>query len=96
MRRTLLIVSLIAGSTFLLKANSNAAEAPTAGNGATCRSCAHCPWMGMNHLENLEQALLTGSNEIFVDPEIGKRALIPLERMVSFANSNKVRIRGNA
>lgn len=71
-------------------------EAPTAGNGATCRSCAHCPWMGMNHLENLEQALLTGSNEIFVDPEIGKRALIPLERMVSFANSNKVRIRGNA
>lgn len=71
-------------------------EAPTAGNGATCRSCAHCPWMGMNHLENLEQSLLTGSNEIFVDPEIGKRALIPLERMVSFANSNKVRIRGNA
>ncbi|MAK92489.1 MAG: quinolinate synthase, partial [Oleibacter sp.] len=25
-------------------------EAPTAGNGATCRSCAHCPWMGMNGL----------------------------------------------
>jgi osmotically-inducible protein OsmY len=35
MRRTLLIVSLIAGSTFLLKANSNAAEAPTGGNQAT-------------------------------------------------------------
>ncbi|GAL05327.1 quinolinate synthetase [Photobacterium aphoticum] len=23
-------------------------EAPTAGAGATCRSCAHCPWMAMN------------------------------------------------
>ena len=27
--------------------------APTAGEGATCRSCAHCPWMAMNELENL-------------------------------------------
>jgi hypothetical protein len=25
-------------------------EAPTAGNGATCKSCAHCPWMAMNGL----------------------------------------------
>jgi quinolinate synthase len=23
-------------------------EAPTAGNSATCKSCAHCPWMAMN------------------------------------------------
>ena len=23
-------------------------EAPTAGSGATCKSCAHCPWMAMN------------------------------------------------
>ncbi len=26
-------------------------EAPTGGNGATCRSCAHCPWMAMNGLQ---------------------------------------------
>ena len=26
-------------------------EAPTAGEGATCRSCAHCPWMAMNGLQ---------------------------------------------
>jgi quinolinate synthase len=25
-------------------------EAPTAGSGAACRSCAHCPWMAMNGL----------------------------------------------
>lgn len=62
-------------------------EAPTAGNGATCRSCAHCPWMGMNALENLQETLERGDNEIFVDPEIAKKALIPLERMVNFSNS---------
>ena len=25
-------------------------DAPTAGNSATCKSCAHCPWMAMNGL----------------------------------------------
>lgn len=68
-------------------------EAPTAGNGATCRSCAHCPWMGMNALDNLETSLRDGSNEIFVDPEIAAKALVPLERMVKFANSGQVRVR---
>jgi len=68
-------------------------EAPTSGRGATCRSCAHCPWMGMNTLEELERTLESGHNEIFVDPEVGKRALVPLERMVSFANSGELRIR---
>src|SRR5690606_20330333 len=32
-------------------------EAPTAGSGATCRSCAHCPWMAMNGLENMCRVL---------------------------------------
>ncbi len=71
-------------------------EAPTAGNGATCRSCAHCPWMAMNVLENLEQTLKTGDNEVWVDPVIAERALIPLDRMVSFSNTNQIRLRGNA
>ncbi len=31
-------------------------EAPTAGAGATCRSCAHCPWMAMNGLKAIESA----------------------------------------
>lgn len=59
-------------------------EAPTAGSGATCRSCAHCPWMGMNVLENLESCLMTGEGEIKVDESIRKKALLPLQRMVDF------------
>ena len=59
-------------------------EAPTAGSGATCRSCAHCPWMAMNDLESMYHSLKTGSNEIFVDPELARKALIPLERMLNF------------
>ena len=38
--------------------------APTGGSGATCRSCANCPWMGMNSLQNLLQCLQQGSGEI--------------------------------
>jgi quinolinate synthase len=59
-------------------------EAPTAGEGATCRSCAHCPWMAMNQLEVLRNALRDGSNEIVIDPEIGRRAMVPLQRMLDF------------
>ena len=50
----------------------------------------------MNALENLAQTLEAGTNEIFVDEAIARRALVPLERMVSFANDNRVRVRGNA
>lgn len=59
-------------------------EAPTAGNGATCRSCAHCPWMAMNVLDNLAGALRHGSGEIHVDETLRLRALKPLERMLGF------------
>lgn len=59
-------------------------EAPTAGNGATCRSCANCPWMAMNNLELIHQSLTTGSNEILVAPELIEKALIPLEKMLNF------------
>ena len=68
-------------------------EAPTAGSGATCRSCAHCPWMGMNVLENLESSLREGSNEILVDEDIRERAMIPLRRMVDFRTSGDFRVR---
>ena len=64
-------------------------EAPTAGHGATCRSCAHCPWMGMNALDNLEATLIKGDNEILVAPDIASRALLPLERMVQFVEGNR-------
>jgi len=59
-------------------------EAPTAGNGATCKSCAHCPWMAMNALDNLAGTLREKSGEILVDAELRTRALKPLERMLNF------------
>ena len=68
-------------------------EAPTAGSGATCRSCAHCPWMGMNALDNLESTLLSGSNEIVIDEAIRQAAMVPLQRMVDFQASGDLRIR---
>jgi quinolinate synthase len=58
--------------------------APTAGNGATCRSCANCPWMAMNALDNLAAVLEQGGNEVFVDPELAKAAMKPLTRMLDF------------
>jgi len=71
-------------------------EAPTAGSGATCRSCAHCPWMAMNALENLAHVLETGDQEIHVDPELGKKAIIPLQRMLDFTQQMKLASKGNA
>jgi len=59
--------------------------APTAGVGATCESCAHCPWMAMNALQNLEQVLLAGDQEIHIDPAVQARALRPIRRMLGFA-----------
>ena len=64
-------------------------EAPTAGNSATCKSCAHCPWMAMNGLAGLAQVLETGTNEIHVDPALGKRARLPIDRMLAFTSALK-------
>ena len=72
-------------------------EAPTGGNGATCRSCAHCPWMAMNGLKAIYQALTeTHGHEIFVDDATREKALIPLNRMLDFAADLKLKIKGNA
>ena len=58
--------------------------APTGGSGGTCRSCASCPWMGMNSLENLLSCIEEGSNEVFVDADIAKLAVQSLDRMMNF------------
>jgi quinolinate synthase len=60
-------------------------EAPTVGDGATCQSCAHCPWMEMNSLQKLAEVLETGSNEIQVDAMLAEKARIPIIRMLDFA-----------
>lgn len=62
-------------------------EAPTAGQGATCRSCAHCPWMAMNGLQAIVEALEQGGSkhEVHVEEMLRERALVPLNRMLNFA-----------
>lgn len=63
--------------------------APTGGNGASCKSCAMCPWMAMNGLKAIEDALVSDDgHEVFVDEEVRVKALIPLERMLNFTVSN--------
>lgn len=80
-----------------LEPNKTFYEAPTGGNGATCKSCAHCPWMAMNGLQAIEQALTEPQgHEIFVDAELRKQALIPLDRMLNFSAQNKLALKGNA
>jgi quinolinate synthase len=71
-------------------------EAPTAGNGATCRSCAHCPWMAMNTLPRILQALEQGTDEILVPEALIPRAVLPLERMLDFTRSARLPAVGNA
>jgi len=68
-------------------------EAPTAGASATCKSCAHCPWMAMNGLKNLVDALETGSGEIRVEPDIARRARRSIDRMLEFAAANGAVVR---
>lgn len=73
------------GKTFIV--------APTAGNSATCKSCAHCPWMAMNGLRNLLHVLENGDHEIHVDPVVGQKARVCIDRMLDFAAAKKANVR---
>jgi quinolinate synthase len=68
-------------------------EAPTAGNSATCKSCAHCPWMAMNGLQNLIDVLESGANEIHVEPATREKAVTCINRMLDFAAAKKANVR---
>ena len=70
-------------------------EAPTGGKGATCVSCAHCPWMAMNGLRNLARVLETGRNEIVIDEAVRERAVRPIRRLLEFAKQRKQVVLGN-
>ena len=61
--------------------------APTAGEGATCESCAHCPWMAMNALQSLERVLQTQDQEVQIEETVRKGAVIPIQRMLDFART---------
>jgi quinolinate synthase len=70
-------------------------EAPTAGRSATCRSCAHCPWMAMNGLRRLAHALRTGENEVLVPEDIARRAVVPIKRLLDFSAARQRVVYGN-
>jgi quinolinate synthase len=69
--------------------------APTAGRSATCKSCAHCPWMAMNTLSNLADTLEYGHNEIHLDAQLAEQARVPIERMLDFAARNGKTVRAS-
>lgn len=71
-------------------------EAPTEGKGATCKSCAHCPWMAMDSLQSVAHVLETGANEIHIDEDIRRKALRATERMLEFAERLKSPVLGDA
>jgi quinolinate synthase len=63
-------------------------EAPTAGNSATCKSCAHCPWMAMNGLIGILDCLTKQSGEIFINEDVRIKAKICIEKMLDFTANN--------
>jgi quinolinate synthase len=69
-------------------------EAPSGGRGATCVSCAHCPWMAMNGLKRLAWALETGANEITLPEPVRAKAVGSINRMLEFAGQNRIPLAG--
>jgi quinolinate synthase len=63
-------------------------EAPTAGNSATCKSCAHCPWMAMNALQGVLACLEQGRGEVHVPEPVRSQALGCIDRMLDFVKNN--------
>ena len=59
--------------------------APTGSKTQSCNSCAHCPWMAMNGLQNLRDCLKNRSGEVFVDEQVRIKALRSVERMLDFS-----------
>jgi quinolinate synthase len=63
-------------------------EAPTAGASATCKSCAHCPWMAMNALQGVLDCLERGTGEIQVPEPVRSRAAGCIGRMLDFVKTH--------
>ncbi len=71
-----------------LAPNKTLIEAPTAGDSATCKSCAHCPWMAMNSLTDILHCLEHESGEVFVAEPTRQEALDCIERMLTFTKEH--------
>lgn len=71
-----------------LAPNKKLMAAPTAGESATCKSCANCPWMAMNGLRGILHSLEQESGEITVDEPIRSQALGCIDRMLAFTSQH--------
>jgi quinolinate synthase len=69
--------------------------APTAGKGATCTSCAECPWMAMNGLRKIRDVLVNMGNEIQVASDVAAKARVPINRLLKFADDCDRGVYGN-
>lgn len=69
--------------------------APTAGESATCKSCAMCPWMAMNTLDKIQNILENHSNEITVPEEIRTQAEIGINRMLDFSTTRSINVKAS-
>ena len=65
-------------------------EAPTEGEGATCKSCGRCPWMNLNIVQKLLDVFNAKTNEIILSRDIINKAKKPIDRMINFNLNNKI------
>lgn len=70
-----------------LAPNKKLIVAPTGGKDGQCISCAHCPWMAMNGLQNLHDCLANMSGEIQIEESIRLKGLESVNRMLDFSRS---------
>jgi quinolinate synthase len=68
-------------------------EAPTAGDSATCKSCAHCPWMAMNAVQGVVDCLEHRRGEIRVPEPVRSQAYGCIDRMLAFVAANPAVVR---
>ena len=71
-----------------LAPNKKLIEAPTAGQSATCKSCANCPWMAMNGLAGILNCLENNVGEIHVEEGTRIKALACIEKMLDFTKNH--------
>jgi quinolinate synthase len=59
-------------------------EAPTAGEGANCKSCGRCPWMKLNTVDKILNIFNSKENEIILSNDIIEKSNKPIQRMIHF------------
>lgn len=71
-----------------LAPHKNLLVAPTDSKTTQCISCAHCPWMAMNGLQNLADALENLDNKIEIEESIRLKGLQSTQRMLDFSRAH--------